>query len=65
MVTHTGTLEYQIEGVLMLATLDIVVTQMELVVLLLGFSPHLLDSVAGIVFQILECPSCWGTQVLG
>ena len=61
MVTHMDILEYRIEEVLMSATLDIVVTQMELVVLFLGFSPHLLGSVVGIVFRILDI--CWGTRV--
>ena len=64
MVTHMDIRESQIEEVLMLATLDIAVTQTELVVLFLGFSPHLLGSVVGIVFRILECRICWRTRVL-
>jgi hypothetical protein len=64
MVAHMGIRESQIEVLMLLATLDSVVTLMELVVLFLEFSLHLQDSVIGIVFQGWEYPNCWEIQVL-
>lgn len=50
---------------MLLETLDLVVAQMELVVLFLVFSQHLLQLVTGMLFQDWEYPQFWEMQDLG